>query len=237
MPILNRAVKYPLLFQRERFDSGMVAGSQTSKHTIDIISDTICPWCYIGKRRLERALELLGKSPVSIYWRPFELNATMPPGGFERREYRTRKFGSWERSLQLDAQVRAAGEEVGLEFQHDKITRTPNTFLSHKLIRFAGTHGVQDEVVEAVFRAYFMEGQDIGDAEVLAALGNWAGLDFAHARAALDDATISAAVREEEQRALAFSITGVPTFVVDGEPIGSGAQHESVLAEILANRV
>ncbi len=215
----------------------MMAEAETSKGMIEVISDTICPWCYIGKRRLERAVELLGERSVSIHWQPFELNGAMPPAGFERREYRTRKFGLWERSLQLDAQVRAAGEEVGLEFQHHKITRTPNTFLSHKLIYFAGTQGVQDAVVEAIFRAYFSDGEEIGDAQVLARLAQRVGLDFDKALAALDDPSISSAVREEEQRVLKLSITGVPTFVVNGEPIGSGAQHERVLAEILADRV
>ncbi len=206
------------------------------KRQMEIISDTLCPWCYIGKRRLERALELLDDPSVSIVWQPFQLNPTMPPGGLDRREYRTRKFGSWERSLELDAQVRRAGEEVGLAFQHNKIARAPNTFASHKLIWFAGQRRVQDEVVEALFRGYFIEGLDIGDSAVLVALAGQAGLDRNEARSALDDETVANAVREEEQRALTLSITGVPTFVVDGEPIGSGAQHETVLAEILARR-
>src|SRR3954464_14907495 len=124
--------------------------------TIDIISDVICPWCFIGKRRLEKAVAALdGAHEVRVRWLPFQLNPQMPPEGVSRREYRTRKFGSWERSLELDAQVAAAGEGEGIHFAFERMERTPNTLDAHRLIWLAEQEGIQDAVVEALFRAYF----------------------------------------------------------------------------------
>jgi predicted DsbA family dithiol-disulfide isomerase len=143
----------------------------TEQLKIEVISDSICPWCYVGKRRLERALALLGNPLIEVEWKPFQLNPTMPREGMNRRDYRTRKFGSWEHSRALDAQVRAAGAEVGILFAHNKIERTPNTLASHQLIWLAGHNGRQDAVVESIFRAYFCEGRDIGEPAVLLELG------------------------------------------------------------------
>jgi predicted DsbA family dithiol-disulfide isomerase len=203
---------------------------------VEVVSDTICPWCYIGKRRLERALKLIGPA-ASVEWRPFQLNPEMPAGGLNRREYRTRKFGSWERSLQLDAQVRAAGAEVGIHFAHDKIERTPNTLASHKLIWLAGKHGVQDTAVEALFRAYFVEGCDICNDDVLVTLGESVGVAGSDVRKALQDQEVARAVGEEEARCHALAIGGVPTFVVNGQPLASGAQHESVLVVVFSEAI
>jgi predicted DsbA family dithiol-disulfide isomerase len=127
--------------------------------TVDVISDVICPWCYIGKRRLEKAVRALGgRHPVAICWYPFELNPRLPPEGLDRREYRTAKFGSWERSQELDAHVAAAGAGEGIPFAFDRIRRTPNTFDSHRLIWLAGLAGMQDAVVEALFRGLLHRG-------------------------------------------------------------------------------
>jgi predicted DsbA family dithiol-disulfide isomerase len=120
--------------------------------TIDIYSDVICPWCYIGKRRLEKGLA--GQS-ATVRWHPFELNPDMPREGVERRAYRIKKFGSWERSLELDANIVRAGQDEGLAFNFGKMARTPNTFDAHRIIWLAGARGVQDAVVEALFKAYF----------------------------------------------------------------------------------
>ena len=126
------------------------------KLSVDVISDVICPWCYIGKRRLENAIAAADEQ-VSVRWHPFQLNPTMPSEGISRKEYRTRKFGSWERSKELDANVSTVGESEGIHFDFDNIERTPNTVDAHRLIWLADQHGCQDEVVEALFRAYFTD--------------------------------------------------------------------------------
>src|SRR3954466_1519161 len=136
--------------------------------TVDVISDVICPWCYIGKRRVEKAVAAVaGRHEVRVRWHPFQLNPQMPKGGMDRRAYRTAKFGSWEKSQALDAQVAAVGAAEGLVFAFDKMRRTPNTLDAHRLIRLAGQEGIQDAVVEALFRAYFTEGRDISDRQTL----------------------------------------------------------------------
>ena len=146
---------------------------------IDVISDVICPWCYIGKRQLERALDLLEKQHLrfTVAWHPFQLNPDMPREGVDRAQYRIAKFGSLERSRQLDERITETAATVGLEFHLDRLTRTPNTLNAHRLIRFAGQKGVQDGVVEALFEGYFCNGADIGDDKVLAKLGEEGGLD------------------------------------------------------------
>src|SRR6202047_2696983 len=136
---------------------------------IEVISDAICPWCWVAKRRLDRALA--GSAPdvtVSVTWRPFELNPEMPKAGVDRRAYRSAKFGSWQHSQALDAQVAAAGRSEGLVFNHDKMERTPNTLDAHRLIRLAGQQSKQHDIVEGLFATYFNEGRDIGDPTVLA---------------------------------------------------------------------
>ncbi|WP_205738673.1 DsbA family oxidoreductase [Halomonas heilongjiangensis] len=144
---------------------------------VTVISDAICPWCFIGKRHLALALaDLPDEIAVSVAWQPFELNPAMPPGGMSRRDYRTAKFGSWERSLALDAQVEAAARGAGIEIHHERMTRTPNTFAAHRLIWLAGRHGVQQSVVDELFARYFVNGEDIGDARVLADAADAGGL-------------------------------------------------------------
>src|SRR3954447_18065776 len=143
-------------------------GSVVMALHVDVISDVICPWCFIGKRRLEKAVAAVeSQHEVRVRWLPFQLNPTMPKEGISRREYRTRKFGSWERSLELDARVVAVGEAEGIQFAFDRIERTPNTLDAHRLIWLADEEGVQDAVVEALFRAYFTEGRDISERQAL----------------------------------------------------------------------
>ena len=202
----------------------------TEQLKIEVISDTICPWCYVGKRRLERAVALLGNPPIEVEWKPFQLNPAMPREGMNRREYRTRKFGSWEHSQALDAQVRAAGAEVGISFAHDKIVRTPNTVASHQLIWVAGLYGRQDTVVEAIFREYFCNGRDIGETAVLLEVGLSAGLMRDQIERHLNNADTREAVLREERKMRGLAVRGVPTFVVNGVPLASGAQPEAALA-------
>ncbi len=136
--------------------------------TVDVISNVICPWCFIGKRRLEKAVHSLdAQHEVRVRWHPFQLNPSMPREGIPRKDYRTAKFGSWAKSLALDAQMNEVGASEGIAFALDRIARTPNTVDAHRLIWSAGEEGVQDAVVEAQFRAYFCEGRNVGDRETL----------------------------------------------------------------------
>ena len=192
--------------------------------TVDVISDVICPWCYIGKRRLEKAVALAGLRDLRVRWLPFRLNPHMPEGGMDRRAYRTAKFGTWERSLALDAQVAEAGRGEGLDFAFDRIGRTPNTLDAHRLIGLAGREGVQDAVVEALFRAYFTEGRDIGDRGTLLDVAARAGLDRGVAAAVLDGGEGVEEVRAAEEEARRTGAQGVPFFVINGEVAVSGAQ-------------
>ena len=146
--------------------------------SVEEISDVICPWCYIGKRRLEKAVAACDRQhEIRVRWLPFQLNPQMPKAGISRREYRTKKFGSWERSQQLDTTMVAVGEAEGIHFALDKIERTPNTRDAHRLIWLADKEGVQDAVVEALFRAYFTEGRDISNHQTLLDVVAEAGLD------------------------------------------------------------
>ena len=197
---------------------------------VDIISDVICPWCWIGKCRLEKAIATLGQ-PVKVRWLPFQLNPTMPKEGISRRDYRTRKFGSWERSLELDAQVAAAGKAEGIDFAFDKMERTPNTLDAHRLIWLAEKEGVQDAVVEALFRAYFTDGRDISKRHSLLDVVAEAGLDRERAEALLGSDEGMAAFHESGEMGRRFRVDGVPFFIVNGKITLSGAQPPEAFLE------
>src|SRR5437763_14577482 len=185
--------------------------------TVDVISDVICPWCYIGKRRLEKAVAALaGRERVRVRWHPFQLNPHMPRAGMNRREYRTAKFGSWERSLGLDAQVRTVGAAEGILFAFDRIERTPNTLDAHRVIGLADKEGVQDAVVEALFRAYFTEGRDISSRQTLLDVVAEAGLDRSQAEALLESEEGMDAVKQAQAQVRRFRVEGVPFFITDG---------------------
>jgi predicted DsbA family dithiol-disulfide isomerase len=192
---------------------------------VDVISDLICPWCFIGKRRLERAVAALDRQhEVRVRWLPFQLNPTMPKGGISRREYRTRKFGSWEQSLELDARVIEVGKSEGINFAFDGIERTPNTLDAHRLIWLADKEGVQGAVVEALFRAYFTEGRDIGNRQALIDVAAEAGLDRHQAEAVLEGDDGQGAINEGGEQARRFRVDGVPFFIIDSTITLSGAQ-------------
>jgi predicted DsbA family dithiol-disulfide isomerase len=191
---------------------------------IEVISDAICPWCWVAKRRLESAIAALAPDiTTTVTWRPFELNPEMPKAGVDRRAYRSAKFGSWQRSQALDAQVAAVGRSEGLVFNHDKMERTPNTVDAHRLIRLAGQQGKQPDVVEGLFAAYFNEGRDIGDPTVLADIGASAGLDRTRILAMIASDEGLAEVRSELQRGMNLRVSSVPTVLVNGVPLFSGA--------------
>ncbi|HZX85430.1 MAG TPA: DsbA family oxidoreductase [Reyranella sp.] len=212
---------------------------------IDVISDAICPWCYIGKRHLERALALLDKQGLhfTVAWHPFQLNPDMPREGVERAQYRLAKFGSAERSRQLDERITETAATVGLEFHLDRLTRTPNTLDAHRLIRLAGQHGVQDGVVEALFEGYFCDGADIGNAEVLTRLGVEGGLERDDITAMLASDAGLKEVAAADRMARNAGIQGVPSFALQGHVLFSGAVPADEMAqafrrawEILKNR-
>jgi predicted DsbA family dithiol-disulfide isomerase len=191
---------------------------------IEIFSDLICPWCYIGRRRLEAGLKILGANELpNIIWRPFELNPDMPKAGLDRKAYRSAKFGSWERSQAMDREVAEIGRTLGLEFNYDRVLITPNTRAGHRLLWWARDKGLQDALADALFRAYFTEGRDIGKNEVLTQIAAEAGLsatDFS--RFVESDKGLEEVLKEEaegKQRGL------VPFFVINGVPAFSGAQH------------
>lgn len=210
----------------------------TTTLALRIVSDTICPWCYAGKRRFERAVAAVAHEGIaaSITWLPYELNPTMPAAGVERRAYRTQKFGSWERSQELDAHVGAEAASEGLAFNYESMLRTPNTLLSHRVIWLADALGgpaLQDSVVEALFRAYFTEGRDIGDRATLQAIGTSAGLDAERLGAMLDGDEGAAEVARHLAWAQRSGLDGVPSVIVGNTLVFSGAQRTEIVAQVL----
>jgi len=202
---------------------------------IDIVSDAICPWCYIGKRQLERALALLAPEGLhfSVHWNPFQLNPDMPKGGRDRVAYRAVKFGSAERARELDERVASAAAGVGLSFRQDLMLRTPNTLDAHRLIWLAGKEGVQDAVMEAVFAAYFTRGHDIGDSAVLADCAAEAGMDRASVAEFLAGNVAANEMLAADRAAREASVNGVPAFFLDGYNLFSGAMPADTMAEAL----
>jgi predicted DsbA family dithiol-disulfide isomerase len=191
---------------------------------VDVYSDVICPWCYVGKRRLERALKAWDGVPVNIRWRPFQLNPTMPQQGMDRRQYLDAKFGGSAAAQAIYDQVSRAGAEEGIHFAFERIARTPNTFAAHRLIWLAGHHDKQDEMVEMLFRRYFVEGGDIGSIETLSLVAAQAGLDQAATETFLTGDEGVGEVKAEEAAGHRVGIRGVPYFVVNGAYVLSGAQ-------------
>ena len=200
---------------------------------IDVISDAICPWCYIGKRQLESALKLLEQEQLrfSVMWHPYQLNPDMPAEGVDRATYRATKFGGAERAQAIDRRITETAATVGLEFHLEKLTRTPNTLNAHRLIRFAAQQGVQDGVVEALFKGYFCDGADIGDAELLASIGGTGGLDPDAVWKMLASDEGKREVLASDQMARNAGIQGVPSFALQGHILFSGA----IAADEMAN--
>ncbi len=204
--------------------------------TIDVVSDVVCPWCFIGKRRLEGALALYAgehadaPAPV-VTWRPFQLNPDLPDDGMGRAAYVARKFGT--RGGAVYDRVAAAGREVGIAFAFDRIVRQPNTVAAHSLTELARAGAKQDALVEALFKAYFLDGVDLTARANLVAIATGAGLARADVEAWLDNAQASAMVRTEDARAREIGIEGVPFFIFNGRLAVSGAQPSAVLLEAM----
>lgn len=199
---------------------------------LDVFSDTICPWCYVGKRRLERALQARPQPDLKIRWRAFQLNPGMPAEGMDRKAYVEAKFGGPERARAIYDTVRAAGAGENISFAFAGIKRTPNTLQSHRLIRFAAARGRQDETLEALFQAYFIAGRDIGDRDVLGDIADEAGLDRADAAAYLAGDVDSDVVLGEDATARRAGITGVPCFIFNGRFALSGAQEPEAFFQL-----
>ncbi len=201
--------------------------------TIDVISDVVCPWCYVGKRRLEAAVATAGLQ-VELHWRPFQLDPTIPPAGLDRNAYLTGKFGSLDKVEAIHERLTETGSEVGIPFRFQAITRAPNTLDAHRVIRWAASDGRQDAVVEALFRAYFVEGRDIGDSKELVSIAGACGMDETTVHRLLASGTNAADVREEIATAGRLGVSGVPFFIFAGRYAVPGAQAPDVLAAAIA---
>ncbi len=203
----------------------------TAKLCIEVYSDVICPWCYVGKRRLERALkERRDDVPVDVKWRPFQLNPTMPKNGMDRTVYLETKFGSLNVFGEMEQRLLEAGKTEQISFAFQKIMRTPNTFLAHRLIWHAGTNGRQDAVVEQLFKGYFEEGLDIGSISILVELADRAGLKV---NEFLTSEEGIAEVKAEESVGHKLGIRGVPYFILNGAYGISGAQPADVFVSAI----
>ena len=201
-----------------------------TKIQLDVVSDVMCPWCYIGKRRLEQALAELGgdgeEIEIELRWRPFQLDPTLPQEGRDRREYLEKKFGGPERAKEIYERIRQAGLEEGLEFNFDAIEVSPNTIDAHRVIRWASNEGqeVQDKLVERLFKDFFMDGAHLGKHEVLVDAARAAGMDESIVAALLATDQDREAVSQEIAVAQQMGVTGVPCFIIDNKYAVMGAQ-------------
>lgn len=204
--------------------------------TVSVLSDVICPWCFLGKRRLEHALHQLGLRETTIVeWLPFELNPDMPAEGIERSVYRAQKFGA-VRSAELDAQMTELGDREGISFAFDRMQSTPNTRKAHMLIAAARQHGRGDALVEALFRAYFEEGRDVGNEAILLDVADGVGLDRQAALAALKSEQLRSLIVSVEAQAAEMQISGVPFFIVDHQWAVPGAQSGEQWVALIRQR-
>ncbi|WP_170344108.1 DsbA family oxidoreductase [Ruegeria atlantica] len=210
--------------------------TQTVK--LDILSDPICPWCYIGKTQLDKALANVPDHPFVIEWHPFQLNPDMPDAGMDRREYLERKFGGKDGAVRAYAPVVDQAEKAGLNINFEAMERTPNTLDAHRLIHWAGIEGKQNEVVDALFDAYFVQGRDIGDHEVLADIADSTGMDAAVVMKLLKSDADREEIRNRDAHSRKMGVSSVPTFIVANQHAVPGAQPpemwEKVIAEIMS---
>ena len=199
---------------------------------LDIFADVICPWCWIGKRRLERALRARPQPGLVTRWRAFQLNPGMPAAGMDRREYLSAKFGGDAQATRIYDVIRAAGESEGLEFAFDRIQRTPSTLKAHRLVRLAQERGQGSSMIEVLFQAYFTRGEDIGDREILVDAA--AGLGFApeEVRRHIDSAEGLEAVQGEDALARRHGINGVPCYIFNSKFALAGAHEPEVLFQL-----
>jgi predicted DsbA family dithiol-disulfide isomerase len=201
---------------------------------IDVISDTVCPWCFIGKRRLARAIALRPALDFDVKWRPYRLDVTVPKGGMDRQVYMNMKFGDDKaRIVEMHKLIAAEGAKEGIVFDFAAITRRPDTLDSHRLIRWAEAAGVQDEVVERLFISYFENGEDIGDIRVLADIADICGMDGVETARMLETDTDLALVEREDQIAREMGVTGVPAMIFGNKLAVSGAREAEMLVSVI----
>jgi predicted DsbA family dithiol-disulfide isomerase len=204
--------------------------------SIDIISDVMCPWCYVGHKRLEKAISTLDDIDVEISWRPFQLDPTLPREGKDRQTYLNEKFGGKERAAGFYAQIEGAGKEEGIPFNFDAIKVSPNTLDAHRIIRWAASAGkdVQEKVVRRLFQLYFEEGANIADHEVLIKAARDAGMDSSIVETLLPTDADRDAVISEIRTAQQMGVSGVPCFIFEGRYAVMGAQDATVLADAIS---
>ncbi|HET9069986.1 MAG TPA: DsbA family oxidoreductase [Amaricoccus sp.] len=200
---------------------------------LEIVSDVVCPWCYLGAANLMRAVTAQEGHPFAIRWRPFQLDPTIPPEGMDRTDYMTRKFGDLSRIEASHQRLVEMGREVGIEFRFERIARSPNTLDAHRVIRWAEPEGLQTRTAMALFRRYFELGEDVSDPAVLRAAAEEAGLDGAAIAALLAGDADRAEVQAEVAAAQDMGVTGVPTFVIAGQYVLSGAQPVEVWSDVI----
>ncbi|WP_413203721.1 DsbA family oxidoreductase [Rhodospirillum sp. A1_3_36] len=200
---------------------------------MDVIFDTACPWCFIGKRRLSLALAERPAIQPRFRWRPFLLNPDMPKAGMDRRQYLERKFGGPRRAQRMLEAAESAGRLVGIPFHFNRIERTPNTVDSHRLVRLGTTQDQRSRILDSLFEAYFVEGRDIGDRDVLVQIATIHGLDATQTREALDGAQDLADVSLENNRVHAIGMSGVPGFIFNGRFAIAGAQESAIFLRML----
>lgn len=205
---------------------------------VDVVSDIVCPWCFIGKRKLEAALAELDKSEpllgVEVRWHPFQLNPDLPSDGMSRASYVEQKFGGSSRAAAVYARVTSAGEAVGIPFRFDRIERQPNTFDAHRLIAWAQQRGDATALVERLFGAFFLEGRRIGERDGLARLAAECGFADQDVRTMLESDALRDEIENESREALDVGIQGVPFFIFNGRIAISGAQDPVTLLEAIA---
>lgn len=203
--------------------------------TVDVVSDVVCPWCFIGQKRLDRAAAVLPEIDVTVHWRPYQLDPTIPPGGKDRRQYMIDKFGSEERIRQIHERIEGLGAAEGIDFAFDAIKVAPNTLDAHRVIRWAGTAGpeVQNRLVRRLFQLNFEEGANIGDHAVLIEAAREAGMDVAVVETLLPTDADAEEVRAEIATASRMGITGVPCFLLEGKYAVMGAQDAETLADAI----
>lgn len=209
--------------------------NDVSNVSVDVVSDIVCPWCFIGQKRLDKALEAVPDVEVHVRWRPFQLDPTIPADGLDRRSYMLGKFGSEQRIREIHARIEPLGADEGIAFAFDAINVAPNTLDAHRLIRWAGAAGedIQNRLVRRLFQLYFEQGANVGDHAVLLKAASDAGMDTAVVETLLPTDADADAVRSEIATASRMGVTGVPCFLLEGKYAVMGAQDTATLADAI----